>query len=84
MNNPWDIPPLPTRGDENENTTYTEVGRFTTVWESIEFTFARLNSVFLDNPDGEGIGGYGTGKIFSERMRILNKNASSYFVRKPH
>ena len=51
MANPWDTPPLPTYGDDNEDETFTAVGRVMTQWESIEFELARLYSTFVGKPD---------------------------------
>ncbi len=82
MSNLWDVPPLPTIGDDDEEATYAGVGRVTSQWEAIEFQFSRLYSIFVGKPDEE-MRAYGAGRIFRERSKILAEAARDYFIRNP-
>ena len=42
MPNPWDIPPFPMRGDDDQDTTFAGVGRVLTQWEMIEVELAQI------------------------------------------
>src|SRR5687768_16897531 len=50
MANPWDPLPLPRDADLDDKVTYEWVGRIVDRWEQIEFTLARLHSVFVGDP----------------------------------
>lgn len=81
---PWDRPPLPKRGDENEDVTFSHVGRITTRWEAVEFELSRLYTWFggaLD--DANLMEEYGSGRIFRDRAEILERKATEYFIRTP-
>ena len=74
MTNPWDAPPLPSRGDSDKNETYAGVGRVISAWENIEFALARLYSVYIGAPDDiHGLRAYGTGRIFRDRLAVESK-----------
>ena len=83
MPNPWDVPPLPTRGDDEAEWTFAGIGRVTSQWEVIEFEFSRLYSIFVGKPDEE-MRGYGQGRIFRDRSEILTKAAEEYFTGQPN
>ena len=76
----WDPLPFPACGDDDFKQTLYGVGLFITHWEAIEFELSRLYSFFAGDPDGEAVKRYGKGRIFVERLDILNKAAASYFV----
>lgn len=82
ITNPWDIPPLPTRGDLDDDWTFAGVGRVMSRWEAIEFRLARLYSVFIGKPNhGDAIREYGAGRIFRDRMDALKRAAETFFTR---
>ena len=84
MANPWDIPPLPKFGDDNEDVTFTAVGRVMTQWESIEFELARLYSTFVGKPDDySALREYGQGRIFRERLNDIKRAADAFFLVSP-
>lgn len=84
MSNPWDAFPFPAMADDEPKHTYYGVGLVMSGWESIEFEFARLYSIFIgDEPDGMSMRDYGTGRIFSVRIDVLNQKAEAYFVNHP-
>ena len=86
MSNPWDQPPFPTSGDPDDAITYEGVGRVVSHWESLEFELARLYTLFRGDPDGELLldpKGYGSGRIFQERLKILNGAAEKFFLSNP-
>jgi hypothetical protein len=76
-----ELPPL----DPSPDATFLAVGRALTVWESMELALARLYSVFLKRPyELAAYDEYGrAGRIFAERLRILEKQANAYFFPKP-
>ena len=81
MVNPWDLPPLPTHGDDNEDVIFTAVGRVMTQWESIEFELARLYSTFVGKPDDySALREYGRGRIFRDRLNDTKRAADAFFV----
>ncbi|WP_157775396.1 hypothetical protein [Hartmannibacter diazotrophicus] len=49
-------------------------------WEGLEFELSRLHSYFCNDPDGDAITEYGSGRIFRDRIDILSRKADSYFV----
>jgi len=84
MANPWDPFPLPTRGDEDKNSTFQGVGFATSQWEFLEFRLSRLYSVFVDQADSlDAIRTYGAGRIFKDRLVLLKNAANQHFVRHP-
>lgn len=83
MSNPWDIPPMPEKGDEDINTTYASVGRALSAWERFESHLAFMFIKFLNlNPRGDvapAIRAFGV--ISSYRNRIdLIRTASQAFM----
>lgn len=76
MPNLWDRPPIPKRGDENDDITFSHVGRFMSEWEALEFELSRLYAFFAGTPDSVDLMQvYGTGSIFAERSRMLEQAA---------
>jgi hypothetical protein len=82
MSNPWDIPPLPLQGDEDDDATYAGFGRVITQWERVEVTLSHLYSCFLGDPHNARLTReYGRGTIFRERLFQLRRAAADYFVK---
>jgi len=85
MGNPWDPLPIPRDADLDDTVTYEWVGRIIDRWEHIEFTLARLHSVFAGDPDGsEELREYGAGRTVSDRDRLIRATAEKWFVRNPN
>lgn len=81
MPDPWDVPPLPDRGDDNEDATYAGVGRVMSRWEAVEVELAHLYTIFVNRPhEADAIKGYGMGRIFAERLASLRGVTDLYFV----
>lgn len=79
--NPWDSFPFPLSGDQDPTNTYAGVGLVTSEWESVEFNLARLHGTFVEgDPSGASIRDYGKGRIFSDRIRDLQKIGCKYFT----
>jgi hypothetical protein len=88
MSNPWDVPPLPERGDDDADDTYKMIGRALTDWENLEVQLAHLYASFTEQPNRleafRAYGGYPAGStIFAVRVAQLKKVAAAYFVNFP-
>lgn len=81
--NPWDPIPIPTHADPIDSATYEGVGRVISQWESVEFQLSRLYSAFVGDSDGPPIQQYGVGRIFKERLAILERSAQQWFISQP-
>jgi hypothetical protein len=85
MRHPWDVPPLPTKGDDDIEFTYAGVGRVLSQWETAELELSRIYGLLLNRPDDiEAIRLYGDPKIFEERAKGLAAAAEQYFRWNPH
>ena len=85
MENPWDIPPFPKRGDPFDDLTYAGVGRVMSQWETVEYRLAHLYSAFVGRPDDvSAIREYGAGTIFRQRIEALTRKAEAYFIKHSH
>src|SRR5260370_25399637 len=85
MRHPWDVPPLPTKGDDDIEDTYAGVGRVLSQWETAELELSRIYGLLLNRPDDiEAIRLYGDPKIFEERAKGLAAAAEQYFRWNPH
>jgi hypothetical protein len=85
MASPWDPLPLPRDADLDVKVTYEWVGRIIDRWEQIEFTLARLHSVFAGDPDGSAaLRAYGAGRTVPERDAIIRAAAEKWFIRNPN
>jgi hypothetical protein len=84
--NPWDAPPLPKRGDEDQVVTHAGVGRVLSQWEMIEVRLGHIYAWLMNRPDEiEAVREYGEGKrIFEERIKGLCQIANVYFRWNPH
>jgi hypothetical protein len=86
MPDPWELPPLPKRGDSSERVTYAAMGRALTMWEHLESNLSYLFSVMtaLDPWKMTAIRKYGDrGGAFSARFKGLQIAAEKYFTRYP-
>jgi len=84
MVNPWDPFPFPATADPNESDTYYGVGEVLSQWEFLEFTLARMYSVFVGAPDTARVQEYGRGNIFRTRIGPLVMEADQYFTHSPN
>jgi integrase len=63
MMNLWDIPPPPTKGDDDQEITYAGVGRVLSQWEMIEVRLGYIYAWLMKRPDEiETVRAYGEGK----------------------
>jgi hypothetical protein len=84
MSNPWDIPPLPTQGDREEDITYAGVGRVLTRWEGVELYLGQLYSFCVGRPNKlPAIRSYGEGSTFQGRITRLQDAAAGFFCGHP-
>lgn len=84
MKKPWDPLPYATSGDADPEKTYAGVGAALSQWEALEFSFSRIYSIFAGEPDGDCMREYGTGKIFRDRIAILERKAEQFFIKAPN
>jgi hypothetical protein len=86
MTNPWDRPPLPTKGDEKEDVTYAAVGRALSHWENIEVELSHLFALYINKMwTNEGYDRYyQDGKTTRGRLDALRIAAENYFVGRPN
>ena len=85
MANLWDPPPIPRDGDLDDRLTFEGIGRIIDQWERIEFTIARLHSVFAGGPDESSeMREYGAGRNVVERSIIIKTQADKWFVKHPN
>jgi hypothetical protein len=86
MMNLWDIPPPPTKGDDDQEITYAGVGRVLSQWEMIEVRLGYIYVWLMKRPDEiETVRAYGEGKRnFEGRISGLRQIAEVYFLWNPH
>jgi hypothetical protein len=81
----WDAPPIPSHGDLDENNTYAGVGRVLSGWEAMEAELSHIYSALIGKfRQADAYREYGTGRIFTDRMKTLRTAAERYFVRHPN
>lgn len=81
----WDPFPFPLVADDDAKKTFAGVGMVMTAWESIEFEFARLYSIFVgDEPDGFLMREYGDPRVANRRIGELSRSANQFFIGWPH
>jgi hypothetical protein len=81
MPNPWDRPPLPSKGDDDDDITYAGVGRVVTEWEQVEQALAALYSLLVGRfEDREATREYGEGAVLKGRLERLARVAEGFFV----
>jgi hypothetical protein len=85
MADPWDIPPLPKRGDLSAQITWAAVGKALTEWEELELYLARVYAVFIGLTPFNAIqeATYKDAAIFRERANVIERAAESYFAKHP-
>jgi hypothetical protein len=82
VTNPWDRPPVPPQGDNDQDRTYCGVGRVVSEWETIELELAHLYSLF-ENKFGNPVTvqDYGADALFADRVSKLVKAKERFFAR---
>ncbi|WP_158812084.1 hypothetical protein [Beijerinckia sp. L45] len=83
MYDPWDVPPIPTRGDEYGDALFAAIGRALIAWEEIEVSLAHLYSALCEKSpydDGSNLD-YGLPSNFNGRLEKLNDKAETYFIK---
>lgn len=83
MSNPWDRPPLATRGDDHESKTFEAVGHVMTGWEQVEMELACLYAAFLGVQPLAAIAmpEYVKARVFWQRRDVVLEAAACYFQR---
>ena len=87
MSNPWDVPPVPDKGDASPESIFLAVGRAMTQWEHLEaalgdfFAFLVGGDFGLTDP---ALRAYGSIVSFNQRATMLEEAASAYFHATPH
>lgn len=86
MPNPWDRPPLPTNGDDNEETTYAAVGRVLSQWENIEAELSHIFALCIGKMwTNEAYDRYyEDGKTTRGRLSVVEDAARQYFIGSPN
>jgi hypothetical protein len=81
---PWDMPPLPQRGDDERETTFAAVGLALSKWEYFEgylgVLYAHLvNTQYSSSP---AVRAYGVISSFSTRIDMLREASAAFFLGK--
>jgi hypothetical protein len=84
MGNPWDVPPVPERGDDKPEPIYTAVGHALSTWELVEEELASLFALMVGqarrNPETQAaIRAYGSIVSSKARIDMLNAAAKGFF-----
>ena len=86
MSNPWDRPPLPIRGDDDQDTTPAAVGSVLTNWENIEGELSHIFALYIGkmwtNEAYDQF--YEKGRTTKGRLQNLETAANAYFVKSPN
>lgn len=84
-NDLWSIPPIPKKGENNQERLYTSVGRALSAWEHFESLLAHLFShlIGLDTDSLAARRAYGCVVSFSGRADMLTAAAEAYFDEHP-
>ncbi|RYD86798.1 MAG: hypothetical protein EOP50_21820 [Sphingobacteriales bacterium] len=79
--NPWDIPPLPQKGDDAHSMTFEAVGRATSEWEHLEAYLGLAFAVFVGatNTVDAAMRAYGSIVAFKGRSGMLQAAAEVFF-----
>jgi hypothetical protein len=81
---PWDIPPMPQKGDDDAQTLYVAIGLALTNWNNLE---QRLSNVFACLLTGEeplpAERAYGAVVTFAGRMEMIKAAAEAFFFSYP-
>jgi hypothetical protein len=79
--NPWDIPPLPKKGDASKSITYEAVGLALSNWESFEFGLGLIFITLLRADEGIAARrAYGSIITFRGRLEMIEAAAEAYFL----
>jgi hypothetical protein len=84
--NPWDVPPLPERGDETNSATFEAVGRATSDWEYLEAYLGLIFGIFVGSltMTDAPMRAYGSVVAFAGRCGMLKAAAEVFFLDHPH
>jgi hypothetical protein len=81
MARPWDVPPLPTKGDAHDYMTYRGVGRVSSEWQGVELELLRLFATFMRTRDlAAAASVYRSSQGFRGRFEMLTRAADNYFA----
>jgi hypothetical protein len=77
--NPWDVPPLPSIGDSNQDMTYIGVGHALSSW--VEGSLGILYGTLVGNisDTSPAMRAYGAVAAFSTRKDMVNEASAAYF-----
>ena len=79
--NPWDIPPLPKKGDASKSSTYEAVGLALSNWEFFEFDLGLMFITLLRADEGVAARrAYGSIVTFRGRLELIEAAAEAYFL----
>jgi hypothetical protein len=83
--NPWDVPPLPSIGDESPDLTYVGVGHALSSWEYFEGALGILYGTLVGGIEETSptLRAYGVVSGFSTRRDMINEASTAYFFSKP-
>ena len=86
MSNPWDRPPLPIRGDDDQDTTHAAVGSVLTNWENIEGELSHIFALYIAKMLDETrlMTNITKGSNHKGRLQNLETAANAYFVKSPN
>ena len=86
MSNPWERPPLPIRGDDDQDTTHAAVGSVLTNWENIEGELSHIFALYIGKMwTNEAYDQYyEKGRTTKGRLQNLETAANAYFVKSPN
>jgi hypothetical protein len=82
---PWDIPPLPSMGDLDQDRTYVSVGHALSSWEYFEGTLGFLYGVLVGDTKetSPALRAYGAVSAFSTRRDMIFEASKAYFFANP-
>jgi hypothetical protein len=85
MSDPWDRPPAPAQGDDDENALFAGVGRVVSNWELIESELSHLFAMFIGVLYTEAAYDqyYERGKTTQARLAATRKAAERFFQKAP-
>ena len=84
--NPWDVPPLPEKGDETNSATFEAVGRATSDWEYLEAYLGLIFGIFVGSltTTDAPMRAYGSVVAFAGRCGMIKAAAEVFFLDHPH
>lgn len=83
MAKPWDTPPLPRNGDDDQQKTFAYAGFVMSRWASLEFELSRLHSLFMGALDETDAMRAYEAATFPNRVANLRAVADSHFRIRP-